>query len=41
MGEAEARSYFHRFASAVYFFPVLGALVADVFWGKFRTIIVL
>lgn len=41
MGEAEARSYFHLFASAVYFFPILGALIADMFWGKFRTIVVL
>lgn len=41
MGEAEARSYFHLFASAVYFFPIVGALIADVFWGKFRTIVVL
>ena len=41
MGEAEARKYFHLFASAVYFFPVVGSLVADVFWGKFRTIVVL
>ena len=41
MGEAEARSYFHLFASAVYFFPIIGALFADVFLGKFRTIVVL
>ena len=41
MGEAEARSYFHVFASAVYFFPALGAVVADVFWGKYRTIVTL
>jgi len=41
MGEAEARKYFHLFASAVYFFPVVGSLVADMFWGKFRTIVVL
>ncbi|MCH7616116.1 MAG: MFS transporter, partial [Nitrospinae bacterium] len=41
MGEAEARSYFHLFAAAVYFFPIVGALIADVFWGKFRTIVVL
>ena len=41
MGEAEARSYFHLFASAVYFFPAVGALVADVLWGKYRTIITL
>ena len=31
MGEAEARSYFHLFASGVYFFPIFGALFADVF----------
>jgi len=41
MSEAEARSYFHLFASAVYFFPALGALIADVLWGKYRTIITL
>ena len=41
MGEAEARAYFHQFAAAVYFFPFLGSIVADVFWGKYKTIIVL
>ncbi len=38
MGEAEAKTYFHLFASAVYFFPFAGALLADVWWGKYRTI---
>jgi proton-dependent oligopeptide transporter, POT family len=41
MGEAEAKSYFHLFASAVYFFPFLGAVLADAFWGKYKTIILL
>lgn len=41
MTDAEARSYFHLFASAVYFFPALGAIVADVFWGKYKTIVTL
>lgn len=41
MGEAEAKSYFHLFASAVYFFPFLGAVLADVCWGKYKTIILL
>lgn len=41
MSDAEARAYFHRFAAAVYFFPFLGAIVADAFWGKYKTIIVL
>ncbi len=41
MGEAEAKEYFHWFASAVYFFPFVGALLADAFWGKYKTIIFL
>lgn len=39
MAEAEAKTYFHIFASAVYFFPFVGALLADAWWGKYRTII--
>ena len=39
MGEAEAKTYFHIFASAVYFFPFVGALLADAWWGKYHTII--
>ena len=41
MSEAEAKSYYHLFTSAVYFFPVLGAIIADAFWGKYRTILIL
>lgn len=39
MGEAEARAYYHWFASSVYFFPIIGAIVADAFLGKYRTIL--
>ena len=39
MSEAEARSWYHLFSSANYFFPVLGAIIADIFWGKYKTII--
>ena len=39
MSEAEAKTYFHLFASAVYFFPFVGALLADAWLGKYRTII--
>jgi POT family proton-dependent oligopeptide transporter len=39
MGEAEAKTYFHIFASAVYFFPFVGAMLADAWWGKYQTII--
>src|SRR5215470_14168936 len=38
MGDAEATTFHSLFKSGAYFFPVLGAIVSDVFWGKFRTI---
>jgi POT family proton-dependent oligopeptide transporter len=41
MTEAEAKTWFHLFASAVYFFPVVGALISDAFLGKYRTILIL
>ncbi len=41
LSEAEANWAFHTFTAAVYFFPILGALLADVFWGKYRTIMTL
>ena len=37
----QAVEYFHYFTFAVYFIPLLGALVADVFLGKYRTILFL
>ncbi|MCH9699295.1 MAG: POT family MFS transporter [Gammaproteobacteria bacterium] len=41
MSEDQAKGYFHLFVSAVYFTPLLGALLADSILGKYRTIIVL
>jgi len=41
MGEAEAKGWYHLFVSAVYFTPLLGALLSDVWLGKYRTIILL
>ncbi|MBT3470773.1 MAG: POT family MFS transporter [Opitutae bacterium] len=39
MSDEEAKTWFHLFNSAVYFTPLLGAIVADVFFGKYKTII--
>jgi POT family proton-dependent oligopeptide transporter len=39
MSEAEATAYYHLFVSAAAVMPVVGALLADVLWGKFRTIV--
>ena len=39
MSAAKATEWYHLFVSAVYFLPVLGALLADVFWGKYKTIL--
>jgi len=41
MNEAEAKGWYHLFVSAVYFTPLLGALLSDVLLGKYRTIILL
>lgn len=41
MSQADAKGVYHLFMSSVYFFPILGALIADLFWGKYRTIIYL
>jgi proton-dependent oligopeptide transporter, POT family len=38
MPESEANETYHLFLSLGYFLPVLGAVLADVFWGKYRTI---
>lgn len=39
MGEDEAKGVFHLFTAAIYLFPLAGALLSDVFWGKYRTIL--
>ncbi len=38
MSEEEAKTYFHLFCAGVYFFPLVGALLADSLWGKYYTI---
>ncbi len=39
MTEEESKTWFHLFVSAVYFMPLVGALLSDLFLGKYRTIL--
>lgn len=41
MGEEDAKFWGHTFIMAAYFTPLLGALVADWLFGKYRTILIL
>jgi len=39
MSETDANYWFHIFLASNYFFPALGAIISDAFWGKYKTII--
>ena len=39
MGPEQAKAWFHFFTFAVYFTPIFGGLIADIFLGKYLTII--
>jgi len=41
MDDEGAKAVFHLFKFAAYFTPILGAIIADVFLGKYRTIVTL
>ena len=41
MNKEDATYWYHLFTSAVYFTPLLGAIIADAFFGKYKTIIAL
>jgi len=39
MNREEAMTVYHLFTMSAYFFPMFGALLADIFLGKYRTIL--
>lgn len=39
MGDEQAKGWYHLFTGLAYTFPIIGAIVADVLWGKYRTIL--
>ena len=41
MTDAEATKFTHLFFASAYFFPLIGAIIADAFLGKYRTIMTL
>lgn len=41
MTDEQAKAWFHGFVTAVYFFPIFGAVLSDAFLGKYRTIMLL
>ena len=41
LSDSKATEVYHHFMSAVYFLPLLGAVISDIWWGKYKTIMVL
>lgn len=41
MNETDAIGWYHWFSTANYFFPIVGAFLSDILWGKYKTIITL
>ena len=39
MTPEQSKAWFHLFVSAVYFTPIIGALLSDIWLGKYRTIL--
>jgi len=41
MADEEAKAIYHLFTAGAYFFPMIGAIISDVLWGKYRTILLI
>jgi POT family proton-dependent oligopeptide transporter len=41
MNDEQAKGIFHLFTAVAYAFPIVGAMLADVLWGKYRTILII
>ncbi len=41
LSDEQAKSVFHLFVAAAYFTPLIGAMISDIFWGKYRTILII
>jgi len=39
MGNEQAKFWYHLFTGLTYTFPIVGAIIADVLWGKYKTIL--
>jgi len=41
MEDEQAKGVYHLFTAGAYFFPILGAIISDVLWGKYKTILLI
>jgi len=39
LDDESAKGLYHLFTAAAYFFPIIGAIISDVLWGKYKTIL--
>ena len=41
MQDEEAKAIYHLFTAGAYFFPMIGAMISDILWGKYKTILLI
>ncbi len=41
LSDENAKGVYHLFTAGAYFFPLLGSIISDVYWGKYRTILLI